>query len=79
MKKLRQYLDLWEAGKSVRGLNVTMADIRDLQDAYNAILRKQLFTFLSANVKKVLDMCGIATIDYGIGWGIFPDGGKEQP
>lgn len=73
MKKLRKYLDAWEDGKSVRGLSVTLEDIRDLQDAYDAIRENKVFTFLSGNVKKVLDKCGIATVEHDVGWMIRSD------
>lgn len=71
MKKLRKYLDLWEEGKTVRGLTVTLTDIRDLQMAYTAITENKDFYFLSDNVKKVLDKCGIVTAAHGIGWVII--------
>lgn len=77
MKKLRKYLDMWEAGQTVRGLSVSLADIRDLQDAYNALIKNKAFYFLSAQVKKVLETCGIATIEHDVGWAIWPDGGIE--
>lgn len=73
MKKLRKYLDMWEAGQIVRGLSVSLEDIRDLQDAYRAIMRNWPFAFLSANVKKVLDKCGIKTVEYDVGWMIVQD------
>jgi hypothetical protein len=68
LKNLRKYLDLWEDGKTVRGLYVTLEDIRTLQDAYNAIIENRAFCFLSANVKKVFDKCGIATVEHDVGW-----------
>lgn len=74
MKQLRKYLDAWEGGKAVRGLSVTLEDIRDLQDAYDAIRENKAFCFLSGNVKKVLDKCGIATVEHDVGWMIEQKG-----
>lgn len=75
--KLKEYLVLWEAGKTVRGLSVTLTDIRDLQDAYNAIIKNKEFYFLSANVKKVLNKCGFTVVEHDIGWRLLPCCRKE--
>ena len=78
MEKLKKYLDAWLDGKSVRGVFVTLEDIRTLQDAYDAIRENKAFCFLSGNVKKVLEKCGIATIEHDVGWMIVQKGEKNK-
>ena len=73
MNKLKDYFDTWLDGKPVRGVSVSLEDIRILQNAYDAIRANKTFYFLSANAKKVLDKCKIATVEDGIGWRIEAD------
>ena len=69
MKKLREWITVyWMEGKSVRGLYVTPAEIYQLIDIYNAIVRKEKPEFINGKIKEILDKCGIKTVVEGIGW-----------
>lgn len=70
MKKLKDYIDKWIDGKTVRGITVSQIDIFTLIDAYNAILKGDHFEFISENVKNILNKCGIETEIEGIGYRI---------
>lgn len=68
MKKLKSYIEKWIDGQTVRGISVTLRDIYECIDIYNALVRKEKPEFINGNVKKILDKCGIKTIEKGIGW-----------
>lgn len=68
MKKFREYLEKWINGEKVRGINVTLYDIRECVDVYNAIVRKEKPSFINSKVKEILDRCKIKTVTEGIGW-----------
>ena len=68
MRKLKQYLDVWLEGKKVKGIYVTPEDIRECEYIYNAISMGQKPEFINSNVKKILDICNIETVEEGIGW-----------
>lgn len=70
MKKLKSYIETWLDGKQVRGIHITPYEIWECVDIYNAIVKKGKPEFISGNVKKILDKCGIKTVEKGIGWRI---------
>lgn len=70
MKKLRKYIETWIDGGKVKGITVSLYDINECIDIYNAIVRKEKPSFINGNVKKILDNCNIKTIVEGIGWRI---------
>lgn len=70
MKKLREYIEQWLDGKQIKGMHVTLLDIHELIDIYNAIIRKEKPEFINGDVKKILDKCGIKSKEHGIGWKI---------
>lgn len=68
MKKLKSYIATWLDGKHIKGINITPEEIWECVDIYNAIVKKGKPEFISGNVKKILDKCGIKTVEKGIGW-----------
>lgn len=71
MEKLRLYIEKWIDGKKVKNINVTLYDINECIYIYNSILEnKNNIEFINDKVKKILDICNIKTIEYGIGWKI---------
>ena len=71
MEKLRLYIEKWIDGKKVKGINVTLYDINECIYIYNSILEnRNNIEFINDKVKKILDICNIKTIEYGIGWKI---------
>lgn len=71
MKKFREYLEKWMNGEKVRGISVTLYDIRECIDVYNAIVRKEKPSFINSKVKEILDRCNIKTVAKGIGWRVM--------
>ena len=71
MEKLRLYIEKWIDGKKVKNINVTLYDINECIYIYNSILEnRNNIEFINGKVKKILDICNIKTIEYGIGWKI---------
>ena len=70
MKKLKSYLMKWMDGQKVRGINVSLYDIKECVRIYNAMVRKEKPEFINGKVKEILDKCGIKTVVEGIGWRI---------
>ena len=68
MKTLKNYLDKWLDGEKVKGLSVSILDIRECERIYNAISIGQKPEFINGKVKEILDKCGIKTVTEGIGW-----------
>ena len=68
MNRLKSYIEKWINGEKVRGISVTLLDIHECIDIYNALVRKENSEFINENVKKILNKCGIKTIEKGIGW-----------
>ena len=68
MKKLKNYLEKWIAGEKVKGINISLYDIQECVDIYNAIIRKEKSSFINEKVKEILDKCDIKTVTEGIGW-----------
>lgn len=70
MSKLKTYLETWMDGNNVRGIDVSLLDIFECMDDYNAMVRKEKPSFINGKVKQILDKCGIKTVVCGIGWKI---------
>lgn len=68
MKRLKEYIEKWLDGQKVRGIQVSLLDIRECVRIYNAIVRKEKPEFINGKVKKILDKCKIKTVEKGIGW-----------
>ena len=68
MEQLRIYIEAWCDSKKVPGINITLCDLTCCIGIYNSIQRGQKPEFISANVTKILDKCGIVTKAQGIGW-----------
>ena len=68
MNKLRNYIETWIDGKTVKGIHITPYEIHLMIDIYNAIARKEKPEFISENAKNILNKCGIKTKTCGIGW-----------
>lgn len=68
MEKFREYIEKWINGEKVRGIQVSLEDIRECVDVYNSIIRKEQMQFINGKVKEILDRCGIKTVVCGIGW-----------
>lgn len=70
MEKLREYIEKWMDGQKVRGIRVSLIDIRECVRIYNAMIQKEKPEFINGNVKAILDKCKIETVQEGIGWRI---------
>ncbi len=70
MKKFRKYIEKWLEGEKVRGIQVSLYDIRECVDIYNKIARKEKPQFINGKVKEIVDICGIKTVIHGVGWKI---------
>lgn len=68
MKKLRGYIEKWLDGQKVRGIYVSLIDIKECVRIYNTIARKEKPKFINSRVKEILDKCKIETVEEGIGW-----------
>ena len=68
MKRLKEYIEKWLDGQKVRGIQVSLLDIRECVRIYNAMVRKEKPEFINGKVKEILDKCGIKTVVEGIGW-----------
>ena len=67
MKKFKKYIEKWLDGQKVRGIQVSLLDIRECVRIYNAMVRTE---FINGKVKEILDKCKIETVVEGIGWRI---------
>lgn len=70
MEKLRTYIEKWLDGQKVRGIQVSLFDIRECVRIYNAMVRNEKPEFINGKVKEILDKCKIETVEEGIGWRI---------
>lgn len=70
MERLRTYIEKWLDGQKVRGIQVSLLDIRECVRIYNAMVRNEKPEFINGKVKKILDKCKIETVKEGIGWRI---------
>ncbi len=70
MKRLKEYIEKWLDGQKVRGIQVSLLDIRECVRIYNAIVRNEKPEFINDKVKEILDKCKIETVVEGIGWRI---------
>lgn len=68
MKKLKSYLERWFNGKKVKGIDVSLVDIRVICDLYNSMIAGEKPSFISGKAKEVLDSCGIKIEPCGVGW-----------
>lgn len=68
MIKLKEYLEKWMDGKTVRGFNLTPVGIYECYYVYQMLKAGKRPEILIKDVKKVLDKCGIKTEECGIGW-----------
>ena len=68
MKKFKEYIEKWLDGQKVRGIQVSLLDIRECVRIYNAMVRKEKPEFINEKVKEILDKCKIKTVVEGIGW-----------
>ena len=70
MERLKGYIEKWLDGQKVRGIQVSLLDIRECVRIYNAIVRTEKPEFINGKVKEILDKCKIETVVEGIGWRI---------
>lgn len=70
MKRLKEYIEKWLDGQKVRGIQVSLLDIRECVSIYNALVRNEKPEFINGKVKEILDKCKIETVVEGIGWRI---------
>lgn len=68
MEKFHNYIAKWINGEKVRGISISMVDIRECIRIHNAIVHGEKPDFINGNVKSILDKCGIDTKACGIGW-----------
>ena len=68
MKRLKEYIEKWLDGQKVRGIQVSLLDIRECIRIYNAMVRNEKPEFINEKVKEILDKCKIKTVVEGIGW-----------
>lgn len=69
MDKLKQLLEQLESGNKVKGVVVTLNDIRELQVIYSELINNyKTVTTINSNVNSILNHCDIKTMQYGIGW-----------
>ena len=68
MKRLKEYIEKWLDGQKVRGIQVSLLDIRECVRIYNAMARGGGPDFINGKVKEILDKCKIKTVVEGIGW-----------
>ena len=70
MKKFKGYIEKWLDGQKVRGIQVSLLDIRECVRIYNAMVLNEKPEFINGKVKEILDKCKIETVEEGIGWRI---------
>lgn len=70
MKKFKKYIEKWLDGQKVRGIQVSLLDIRECVRIYNAMVQNEKPEFINGKVKEILDKCKIETVVEGIGWRI---------
>lgn len=68
MERLRTYIEKWLDGQKVRGIQVSLLDIRECVRIYNTMVRNEKPEFINGKVKEILDKCKIETVVEGIGW-----------
>ena len=68
MKRLKEYIEKWLDGQKVRGIQVSLLDIRECVRIYNAMVLNEKPEFINGKVKEILDKCKIKTVVEGIGW-----------
>lgn len=68
MEKLREWIVKWLDGQKVKGISVSLYDIKCIVIVYNDIVTGKKPEFINGKVKEILDKCGIQTEVKGIGW-----------
>lgn len=68
MKKLRGYIEKWLDGQNIKGIKVSLIDIKECVRIYNALVRKEKSEFINGKLKEILDKCKIRTVEKEIGW-----------
>lgn len=68
INNFEKMLAIWLDGKQPRGYHLPLALIRECERVYQEIKRGKHPRFISTDVKRVLDCCGIRTRQVGIGW-----------
>ena len=70
MEKFKGYIEKWLDGQKIRGIQVSLLDIRECVRIYNAMVRNGKPEFINGKVKEILDKCKIETVEEEIGWRI---------
>jgi len=68
MEKLRAYIEKWIDGGKVKGIAVSLHDVHECIDIYNAIANGEKPEFINGKAKEILDLCNIKTVACGVGW-----------
>lgn len=68
MKKLQKIMGKLLNGEKVRGVPQNLYIIRELETVYGELLTDGKSEFLCADIRKILDQCGIHTEEKGIGY-----------
>ena len=55
MKRLKEYIEKWLDGQKVRGIQVSLLDIRECVRIYNAMVRNEKPEFINEKVKEAID------------------------
>ena len=63
MKKFKEYIEKWLDGQKVRGIQVSLLDIRECVRIYHAMVRNEKPEFINGKVKEILDK---HNCEYGI-------------
>ena len=71
MTKLRGYIEKWLNGQNIKGVKVSLIDIKECVSIYNTLVRKEKPEFINGRVKEILDKCKIETVKEGIGWRVI--------
>lgn len=70
MIKLRKAIEKAMIGHKVNSIKLSLLDIRELQDIYNKLARKEKANFINGNCYKILLYCGLKVKTEGIGWNV---------
>ena len=68
MEELRGYIEKWLDGQNIKGIKVSLIDIKECVRIYNALVRKEKQEFINGKLKEILDKCKIRTVEKEIGW-----------
>ena len=70
MKKLDKIVQTLLEGEKVRGLHLSLLDIRELEYISYTLTHNKTATTINSNVKQVMEKCGFTLKTEGIGWKI---------